>query len=86
MRFHAFVLLFVVSLVIEIQSYKILSISPTMSRSHHLIACSLMKGLAEKGHDVTMIAPFPLDAPHRNIREIQVSKVLTEGRGKKRHF
>ncbi|KAJ3642485.1 hypothetical protein Zmor_025265 [Zophobas morio] len=37
---------------------KILGVFPLTARSHYILGSSLMKGLAEHGHDVTIITPF----------------------------
>lgn len=35
-----------------VNCYKILTVYPTMSKSHTIIASAVMKGLAEAGHEV----------------------------------
>ncbi|XP_055848943.1 UDP-glycosyltransferase UGT5-like [Episyrphus balteatus] len=40
--------------------YKILGVFPIASKSHFIIGDALMRGLAEKGHDVTVISPYPM--------------------------
>lgn len=37
---------------IFVESYKILMVYPSFSKSHLIIATSVMKGLAEEGHEV----------------------------------
>lgn len=37
---------------ILVESYKILMVYPSFSKSHLIIATSVMKGLAEEGHEV----------------------------------
>lgn len=41
-----------------VEAYRILGVFPIPAKSHFLIDTSLMEGLAEAGHDVTVIAPF----------------------------
>lgn len=53
-----------------VDSAKILSIHPSPSRSHVIIMQSLLKGLAAKGHEVTLISSFPLSKPMKNYRDI----------------
>ena len=45
---------------------KILGIFPVPAPSHYILGSSLMRGLAEKGHDVTFISPFPEKNPPKN--------------------
>ncbi|KAJ8980272.1 hypothetical protein NQ317_005130 [Molorchus minor] len=42
---------------------RILGIFPFASRSHYILGNSLMKGLAEAGHNVTVISPFEDTSP-----------------------
>lgn len=50
--------IFLIVCVHEINCGKILGIFPTPARSHYILANTLMRALAEKGHDVTLISPF----------------------------
>lgn len=56
-------------------SYKILGVFHTSAPSHYMIGGSLMKALAEKGHDVTVISPFPQKTPLKNFRDIDVQGI-----------
>ena len=51
---------------------RILFLFPTPSKSHMVIAHSLSRALAEKGHDVTVVSPFPLNKSLKNHREIVI--------------
>lgn len=64
------------------ESYKILGIFHTSSKSHYIAGSALMKGLAEKGHDVTVISPFPQKKPIKNFRDVPVVGIekVIEGR------
>lgn len=43
---------------------KILGVYPLPWGSHYILGTKLLKGLAEAGHEVTMITPFPMkDVP-----------------------
>ncbi|XP_050298920.1 UDP-glycosyltransferase UGT5-like isoform X2 [Anthonomus grandis grandis] len=46
-------------LAYNVQSYKILGLFPMAGISHHILATKLMEGLAEAGHEVTMVSPYP---------------------------
>ncbi|XP_063911947.1 UDP-glucosyltransferase 2-like [Zophobas morio] len=48
------------------QCAKILAVFPMGARSHHILGSTLLRGLAEKGHDVTMISPFSEKTPPKN--------------------
>jgi len=54
------------------ESSKILMVFPSPSRSHLVIGSALMKGLAERGHNVTVVSSFPLEKPMKNYRDIIV--------------
>lgn len=51
---------------------RILFLFPTPSKSHVIVAHGLSTALAEKGHDVTVVSPFPLSKPVKNHREVKV--------------
>ncbi|XP_308284.5 UDP-glucosyltransferase 2 [Anopheles gambiae] len=59
----------------QLEAYRILCIYPSSGRSHVLVGQALLKGLAARGHDVTMVSPFKLSKPVPNYREIVVQKV-----------
>ncbi|XP_058445384.1 UDP-glucosyltransferase 2-like [Malaya genurostris] len=52
--------------------YRILSIAVSPSRSHVIVQEALVKELARRGHQVTMVSPFPSTKPIENYREITV--------------
>lgn len=58
--------------------YKILSIFPMFSRSHYILGHGLLKGLAEAGHEVTMISPFKASKPIPNYKEIVLEGLLED--------
>lgn len=49
---------------------------PTPSKSHYFVGISLMKGLAEKGHEVTLLAPFEEKQPIKNLKTIHLKEVF----------
>lgn len=51
---------------------RILFLFPTPSQSHLIVAKGLTTTLAERGHDVTVVSPFPLDKPMKNYRDIKI--------------
>lgn len=55
-----------------VQSARILGIFPSPGKSHFFLGQALMKALAEKGHDVTIVSAFgektpPKNHPYRDI-------------------
>lgn len=58
--------------LVLVNSYRILGVLPTNSKSHYKVGNSLMRGLAKAGHNVTVISPYVPDNPIKNYRSIQV--------------
>lgn len=54
----------------EVSSSKILMVFPSFSKSHLIIATSVMKGLAEAGHEVTVVSSFPQKEKIPNYRDV----------------
>lgn len=55
-----------------VQPARILCVFPSPSRSHVLVGQALLKGLAERGHEVTMVSPHKLSKPVANYREVVI--------------
>ncbi|XP_018334031.1 2-hydroxyacylsphingosine 1-beta-galactosyltransferase-like [Agrilus planipennis] len=49
---------------------KILAVFHAPSFSHYILGAKLLRAVAEKGHHVTMISPFPLKDPPKTWRDI----------------
>lgn len=62
----------------EIGAYKILGVFPTLARSHYIVGSALMRGLAEAGHEVTMISPFAEKNPPTNYTEVHLEGLVTK--------
>lgn len=60
---------------------RILGVFPVGAYSHYALGSRLMKALAEKGHDVTIITPYREKNPPKNYREIFLEGVLEEAEG-----
>lgn len=60
---------------------KILAVLHVPTRSHHIIGESLMHGLAAKGHEVTIVSPFPAKQKIQNVRDIFLKEVKDVGEG-----
>lgn len=59
-------------------AYEILCLFPHVAKSHFLMAEALMKGLAARGHNVTMISHFPQKDPIPNYRDISLVGSMPE--------
>lgn len=51
---------------------RILFLFPSPSQSHLIVVKGLSTTLAERGHDVTVVSPFPLKKPMKNYRDIKI--------------
>lgn len=71
MKFLLFAITFLFACEISFAS-RILFLFPIQSKSHLIIVQSLSTTLAEKGHEVTVVSPFPLSKPMKNYRDIKI--------------
>lgn len=70
-------LIIFVGVIIQVTSgLKILGFFPVPGRSHYILGSSLMKGLAVKGHDVTVISPFGEAKPLKNYKDVILTGLL----------
>lgn len=58
--------------IVCVSSYNILGIFPLTGKSHFLVYEPILKGLSEKGHNVTVLGYFPLNEGIKNYRDIVV--------------
>lgn len=58
--------------------YRILGFFPVNARSHFIMFGRLMKGLAERGHQVDVVSPYPLVTPMKNYTDITVELLATQ--------
>lgn len=70
------------SCLCEIKSSRILFLGTFPAHSHFTIAFSLAKELADRGHEVTFVNPFPQKTPVKNLNDVPVLEVIDyiEGR------
>ncbi|XP_065219659.1 uncharacterized protein LOC135845124 [Planococcus citri] len=61
-------------LVIESQCANILGVFPLNFKSHYIIYQSVMKELARRGHNVTVINPFPMNQAQQNYTDIDITE------------
>lgn len=89
LHFFSFVFVFVVfqnmrSIVVLIffvscaNCYKILGVFPCPSKSHYHLGHALMKGLADDGHEVTIVSPYSQKEPIKNYKEILLENSVAE--------
>jgi len=64
--------LLVVLVITGSECSKILFIHPSLSRSHVIPSQVLAKILANKGHEVTFVSPYPQSKPIKNFRDIKL--------------
>lgn len=69
------------SLIQYVSCLKILCIYPTISKSHWIIGSETAKVLAEAGHEITMISPFPSKHQIKNYRDIKVDGIYEKVMG-----
>lgn len=55
---------------------KILAIFHFPCKSHHILGSALLKALAKRNHEITMVSPFPLEEGVRNYEDIEITGVL----------
>lgn len=73
---HLLLWLMVMILQWQVQAYKILGVFPTFGKSHYNVGHGLFKGLADAGHEVTVVSAFKLKNPIKNYNEIYLDGVI----------
>lgn len=67
-------LLFLSALFLNANCAKILGVFPYPSKSHSILGKALFVELADRGHDVTFISPYPFKKPPReNFRDLAIT-------------
>lgn len=64
------VIFFLISLLSLSEAYRILAIFPLNSKSHNGMFNALIRGLAERNHQLDVITHFPLENPPENYKVI----------------
>lgn len=59
------------------ESYKILVLFPHPGHSHFMVFENLLKALADRGHELTVISHFPLEKPYPNYRDVSLKETST---------
>ena len=70
-----FAVLAIVSSTSFVNGARILGIYHFPSKSHHILGSTLLKELAARGHQVTMLSPFPLEKPPPNYVDIDLPEL-----------
>ena len=60
------------------QSAKILGLFPFPSKSHMAVNVAIVKELAERGHEVTVVSPFPEKSEIPNYKNIALNENIIE--------
>lgn len=63
-------------------AYKFLGILHTSAKSHFIVGSSLMRALAEQGHEVYVMSPFPQKKPIPNYHDVPLTSVIAIMEGK----
>lgn len=72
MKISLFAVILFISSEVAMTS-RILFLFPTPSKSHLIVVQGLSTTLARKGHEVTVVSPFPLSKPLKNHRDVVIS-------------
>lgn len=59
----------------SIDGLKVLGVIPFPSKSHHNIGSSIVKSLANAGHEVTLMSGYPSKKEIKNFKDINVKKI-----------
>lgn len=68
-----FVLSALIYMIDSAECYKILGLFPHPGKSHVDVFVAIMKGLAEKGHEVTVVSHYPRKTPTPRYKDIDIS-------------
>ncbi|KAH8277484.1 hypothetical protein KR026_011519 [Drosophila bipectinata] len=77
-----FLALLVLGLLSCVSAYNYLVVLHTAARSHYHVGSALAKGLAGAGHQVTLVSPFELKKPIKNIKDVTVKAILNVMQGR----
>lgn len=64
-----------------IYSYNILVLAPAVSKSHFNVGEAITIGLAEAGHNVTLISPYDYKPKYGNIEPVQTTGAIETAEG-----
>ncbi|XP_017005917.2 UDP-glycosyltransferase UGT5 [Drosophila takahashii] len=78
----SFLALLLLCLLSCVSAYNYLCVLHTAARSHYHVGSALAKGLASAGHQVTIVSPFALKKPIKNIKDVHVKSILASMEGR----
>ncbi|KAL3270068.1 hypothetical protein HHI36_009126 [Cryptolaemus montrouzieri] len=58
-----------------VQNAKILAVFPMHSHSHFTLGFNLLQEMASRGHEISLISPYPQKKPIKNLRDISVASI-----------
>jgi hypothetical protein len=69
------IIFLLLSLFVSIDGLKVLGVIPFASKSHHNIGSSIVKSLANAGHDVTLMSGYPTKG-EKNFKDIITKSIF----------
>ena len=71
-------MLLLVTVMSVSESAKILGLFPMPSKSHTAVNVAIVKELAERGHEVTVVSPFPEKSEIPNYKNVALDEKIIE--------
>jgi glucuronosyltransferase len=71
-------MLLLITFVNVSESARILGLFPIPSKSHMAVNLAVVKELAERGHEVTVVSPFPEKSENPNYKNIALDENILE--------
>lgn len=81
MKFVFFTSAVIIHFINSSGASRILGVFPGPTYSHFILGHTLMAELASRGHEVTVINPFPQKTPIKNYKDVDLSEFLTKYKG-----
>ncbi|KAH8375036.1 hypothetical protein KR200_011652 [Drosophila serrata] len=78
----SFLSLLLLCLLSCVSAYNYLVVLHTAARSHYHVGSALAKGLASAGHQVTLVSPFELKKPIKNIKDVTAKGIIASMEGR----
>lgn len=63
-------------LIVAMNGLKVLTVSPSTSKSHFAIGHAISKTLLDADHEIKMLSPYPLKNPYNNYTDISIAKAI----------
>lgn len=79
MKKNLFVLFVLCVMSYTVNSYNILGVLQSASKSHYIIGHAIMRALAQDGHHVTVLTPFKEKHPIPNYEEVYLERSVSDG-------